>query len=105
MSLRFDDKGKFFTEVVSKEAIPVIIQTPTNHIQGNIHIRPGERLRDAINESEVFIAITEVVIYDLAKKEQYRSEFLALNRAHIIWILPTNPISSDGDEDGPEGES
>jgi hypothetical protein len=46
MSLRFDEKGKFFTEIVSKEAVEVIIQTPTNQLRGNIHIRPGERLRD-----------------------------------------------------------
>ena len=34
MSIRFDDKGKFFTDVISKEAVPVLIQTPTNRIQG-----------------------------------------------------------------------
>ena len=100
MSLRFDDKGKFFTEFVSKEAVQVIIQTPTNHISGNIHIRPNERLRDAINEAEIFLAVTDATIYDLRQKEQYRCNFLALNREHIIWILPYDQVITDKGEKG-----
>ena len=92
MSLRFDDKGKFFTEIVSKETIQVIIQTPTNHISGQMHIRPDERLRDAVNQAESFLAITEATIYDLNQKELYRCNFLALNRDHIIWILPYDQV-------------
>lgn len=92
MSIRFDDKGKFFTEIVSKEPVPVILQTPTNRIRGRIHVRPGERLRDEINQAEIFIAVTEATIYDQTGKELYRSEFLAINREHIIWMLPEDDI-------------
>ena len=92
MSIRFDEKGKFFTDVISKEAIPVIIQTLTHRIQGNIHLRPGERLKDEINQFEIFNAITEAKIFDHSGKELYRSDFLALNRDHIIWILPEDQL-------------
>jgi hypothetical protein len=104
MSLRFDEKGMFFTEIVSKEAVEVIIQTPTNQLRGNIHIRPGERLRDEINESETFLAITEVIIYDLDHQEQYHCDFLALNREHIIWMLPCDRMSQPSNHSGGDVE-
>ena len=59
MGIRFDDKGKFFTDVVSKEFVPVVVQTVTNLVRGMLHIRPQERLTDEINRSGQFFAITE----------------------------------------------
>lgn len=94
MSIRFDDKGKFFTEVVSKEATPVVIQTPTHRIEGKIHIRPGERLKDEINQAEPFFAVTEAVIFDNTGVEQYRSDFLIVYRDFIIWMAPLDATRS-----------
>jgi hypothetical protein len=93
MTIRFDEKGKFFTDVVSKEPVGVIIQTPAGRISGKIHVRPGERLKDAINQSEPFFAVTEAVIFDNANQEIYRTEFLAVHREQIIWLLPEDEIS------------
>jgi hypothetical protein len=100
MTVRFDEKGKFFTDVVKKEAIQVIIQTPVNIIRGKIFILPGHRLTDEINQMENFCALTEATIYNLAGNELYRSEYMALNRDRIIWILPENKLiqSSAGGE-------
>jgi hypothetical protein len=103
MSIRFDDKGKFYTEVISKETVEVIIQTATHRILGNIHIRPGERLKDEINQAEPFFAVTEASICDHSGKEVYRTDFLVIYRDHIIWMLPTDqlaaePAQSDGGE-------
>jgi hypothetical protein len=95
MSIRFDDKGKFFTDVVAKESIPVIIQTPTNRIQGMIHVRPGSRLKDEINQSEPFFAVTEATIFDLSGEEQFHCEFMAINREHIIWLMPLDEHQDD----------
>lgn len=92
MNIRFDEKGKFFTEVVSKEAVPVIIQTPTHQIHGNIHVRPGQRLKDEINQAEPFFAVTEATIYNAANEELYRCDFMAVHREHIIWLLPQDQI-------------
>jgi hypothetical protein len=92
MSIRFDEKGKFFTDFVSKEVVEVVIQTPTNLIKGRIHVHPDERLSDEINHAELFIAVTEASILNLSGAELYRCGFMALNREHIIWLLPENEI-------------
>ena len=92
MSIRFDEKGKYFTDVVSKESFPVIIQTLTQCIRGQFHVRPGKRLIDEINHSELFTAITKVTIFDHSGKELYRCDFLALNRDQIIWVLPESEL-------------
>jgi hypothetical protein len=94
MTIRFDDKGKFFTEVISKEAVPVIIQTVTHSVRGNIHIRPSERLKDEINQAEPFFAVTEASICDLAGREVYRTDFLVVYREHIVWMLPVDQLKS-----------
>jgi hypothetical protein len=96
MSIRFDEKGKFFTEIVSKEAVPVIIQTPTHQIHGNIHVRPGQRLKDEINQSETFFAVTEAIIYNAANEEIYRCDFMAVHREYIVWLLPQDQIMQPG---------
>ncbi len=94
MSIRFDEKGKFFTEIVSKEAVPVVIQTLTHRIVGSLHVRPDTRLKDEINQTELFLAVTEADLYDHAGNLLYRCNFLALNREAIIWILPQDQLLS-----------
>ena len=92
MTIRFDDKGKFFTDVISKEGVEVILQTAVNVIEGRIHVRPGERLKDALNEAEPFFAVTEAVIYNLDGKMSYRTDFLAVHREQIVWLLPKDQL-------------
>jgi hypothetical protein len=88
MSIHYDDKGKFYTDLVTKEAVPVLLQTTTNRIRGNIHVRPGERIKDQINQEDVFFAVTEAILYDTAGEEFQRSDFLLVNRDYLIWLLP-----------------
>lgn len=92
MTIRFDDKGKFFTDVISKEGVAVVLQTAVNMIEGKIHVRPGERLKDALNEAEPFFAVTEATIYDKDGKIIYRTDFLAVHREQIIWLLPQDQL-------------
>lgn len=99
MTIRFDDKGKFFTDVISKESIPVTIQTTTHRITGNIHIRPGERLKDTINQSEPFFAITEAAILDQNGEILYEIDFLAVSRDHIVWLAPEDEILTKPEPD------
>ena len=93
MSIRFDDKGKFFTDVVSKESVPVIIQTVTHRIQGMLHVRPEERLTDEINKGERFFAITEATIFETSGEPLFQCEFFTINRRHIVWILPADQMA------------
>jgi hypothetical protein len=94
MSIRFDDKGKFFTDVVSKDTIPVIIQTVNHQIKGMLHVRPNERLTDELNHGELFFAVTEASIYDLTGELIFNCDYFAVNRDQIIWILPENQMVS-----------
>src|SRR4030066_2090507 len=88
MVLEFDEKGKFFTEVVSKDIILSHIQTITHRIRGCVHVRKGERLSDEINKANLFIAVTSAEIYTLEGEILYTSDFLAINREHIVWLMP-----------------
>ncbi len=84
----YDEKGKIFTQVVTKRPVQVVLQTSTNIIRGCLHIRPDSRLKDEISLADRFLAVTDVTIYNLAKEELYRSKFLVLNVNHIIWVIP-----------------
>ncbi len=94
MTTHYDHKGKVFTDVVSKERIPVIVQTHDHQIHGTMHVRPQERLKDDLEQEERFLAITEAVIYDGAGKELRRTNFLVLNLAHIIWLTPVEELTA-----------
>jgi uncharacterized protein YcfJ len=46
MYSNFEEKGKIFTQVVTKKPINVTIQTTNQLIRGKIHIRPEDRVKD-----------------------------------------------------------
>ena len=88
MVLEYDEKGKFYTDIIKKEVVFAQIHTPANRIMGYIHIRIGDRLSDEINQDRLFLAVTGAEIFDLAGELLYTSDFLAVNRQHIIWLMP-----------------
>jgi hypothetical protein len=90
MSIRYDEKGKFFTQIVSKDPYPVIIQTLMHRIEGNIYARQDERIKDAINAENQFIAVTDVKIYNSQGQKIIESDFTLINGDHIVWMLPQN---------------
>jgi hypothetical protein len=92
MTGQFDDKGKIFTPVVKKIPYDAIIQTATYRIEGKVHIRPDDRIKDDMNEQEMFIAVTDAVIYDTSSRVVCRSNFMLVNRAQIIWLIPSNEV-------------
>ncbi len=92
MTIHFDEKGKFFTDVIRKDAVPIVVQTMTNIIKGKIHVMPGRRFKDEINRLEDFFAITDAVIYSPAGKEIYRCEFMTASKDKIVWIFPEQEL-------------
>ena len=62
MTFEYDEKGKIFTDIVSKVAIPATIQTTTHLIRGHLHVRRDKRIKDELDLSENFIALTEVSV-------------------------------------------
>lgn len=90
MSIEFDDKGKFFTEVISKVSIPALIQTTQQLIRGDVHVRRDERLKDELDRDELFLAITDAQVIGKDEKVLHEARFMAVRRAQIIWVLPVN---------------
>lgn len=92
MFSQFEDKGKIFTQVVSKKPVSVIIQTAKNRIHGKIHIRPEDRVKDELNRREIFIAVTDAVVYSSENEILFTSSFLTLNTEQIIWLIPEGEL-------------
>ncbi|HMX18686.1 MAG TPA: hypothetical protein PKN81_03800 [Anaerolineales bacterium] len=96
MTIEYDEKGKFYTEVVTKVPTAVVIQTTTHLIRGLVHVRQGERLKDELEMDERFIAVTNFTIQDANEKVLFSGAFLAVLRAQIIWITPADESSQGG---------
>lgn len=94
MSLEFNDRGKYFTDIVSKVAVSAIVQTTTHRIEGLIHVRLGERVKDELDRSETFLPVTQAKVFDSAGALLYNAEFLSISRAQIVWVLPSEEDSN-----------
>jgi hypothetical protein len=88
MVTQYDEKGKFFTQVVSKHPVPVTVYTAQNRIRGIFHVKHNQRVKDELNGPERFIAVTDAVVYNSLNEEIYRADFLVLNTDQIIWLVP-----------------
>ena len=98
MAFKFEDeKGKVFTEVVTKLPVAALVQTTTHLIRGNIHIRPDQRLKDELDHEEPFLAVTDASILDADGKIVHHTDFLAVRRNQIVWVMSddSNPPQSD----------
>jgi hypothetical protein len=83
----FDEKGSKFSDVITKISIPATVQTLTHRIQGNLHIREWERIRDALNKEDRFVAITEATIFSLKGDVLLETPFLVVNQEHVVWLV------------------
>ncbi len=99
MAMHVDHKGKYFTDVISKDVVRTIIQTLTVRIVGDIYVRPGRRLKDELNKSEKFIAVTDAVVCNARGEEIYRSDFLTVNLDHVLWLSPEESDSGSQAEE------
>lgn len=88
MVIHYDDKGKFFTDVISKDPLPATIQTITHRIAGNVYVRRGGRLIDELTDTAGFLAVTNAIVYNDLGEVIYQSEFLTINCSHIVWLIP-----------------
>ncbi len=88
MAIQYDEKGKFFTDVVPKVPVQAVVQTTVQLIRGKIHVREGERLKDELDRDELFLAMTDASILGVDGQVQFEAPFLAVRRSQIIWVLP-----------------
>jgi hypothetical protein len=90
MTLEYDEKGKFFTDIIRKDVILTEIHTRTHHIRGYVHIRVGDRLSDEINRDIFFLPVTDAEVYSLEGELLYATSFLSVNRGQIVWLMPVD---------------
>ena len=88
MVTKYDEKGKVFTEVISKEAIRATVQTVAQKIEGTIHVRVSERITDELDRDEPFLAMTSAKVLDQDGRTQYECDFISIRRSQIVWIIP-----------------
>jgi hypothetical protein len=77
-----------------KEKIRVEIYTTAHRILADLHIFAGARLTDIMQSRETssFFALTDVVVYDLTGgQELFQTDFIDVNRSHIVMLRPLEP--------------
>lgn len=98
MQAMFDEKGKIFTEVIKKRPVDVHVQTSNYLIRGKFHVRVHERIKDELDKSNTFIALTDARIYDLKGGLLYDCSFLTVNHQEIIWLLQDEDLKGIGED-------
>ncbi len=88
MTIEYDEKGKIFTDIVSKVAIQATIQTTTHMLRGNLHVRRDQWIKDELDIDENFLALTDVSVLGPDGQTLFQAPFLAVRRSHIVWVIP-----------------
>jgi hypothetical protein len=97
MSIEFNDKGKYFTDIVSKSAVQAVIQTVTHRIEGSIHVRINERIKGELDRDELFLAVTDAKIFASDGSVLYDAPFMTVARSQIVWVIPSEEAETKGD--------
>ena len=98
MTTEYDEKGKFYTDIIAKVPVSCLIQTTTHLMRGFVHVRQGERFKNELERDESFLAVTDVAVLGSGEEALYTAPFLAVNRSQIVWIMP----AGDGHKEGME---
>ena len=88
MTIEYDEKGKRFTDIVTKRAVHATVQTLTHLMRGQIHVRRDQRIKDELDLEGKFLAITDVSVMSADGQVLFQAPFLAIHRDHIVWVLP-----------------
>jgi|SRR5687768_7671365 len=97
MSIEYDEKGKIFTDIVSKIAVHATVQTTTHIMRGRIHVRKDQRIKDELDGNEAFLALTDVSVLGTDGQTLFQAPFLALRRTHIIWVFPEPKMDEENE--------
>ena len=88
MTIEYDEKGKIFTDIVTKVALQATVQTTTHLMRGLIHVRRDQRIKDELDVNESFLALTDVSVLTPDGQVLFHTPFLAVRRSQIVWVLP-----------------
>jgi hypothetical protein len=92
MTINYDEKGKFFTNIIPKEAVGAKIQSTSHLIEGEIHIRRERRLKDDLDLEEPYLAVTNASIFNAEHVLLFRTKFIAVRHDQVVWITTTKDI-------------
>jgi hypothetical protein len=98
MTVEFNERGKYFTDIISKVAVTAVIQTTTHRIEGAIHVRLDGRVKDELDRTNLFIAVTGAKIFAPDGALVYEAEFMTIARAQIVWVIPSDDTAYAGDQ-------
>ncbi|MEK9149790.1 MAG: hypothetical protein AAB267_07070 [Candidatus Desantisbacteria bacterium] len=75
---------------LDKSRHEVIVYTLHHRLEGKMYTYRGARVLDELNAGvKSFIALTDVNVYSLSGNDViYKAQFIALNKAHIVHVLP-----------------
>ena len=92
MTFEFDDKGKFYTDLIKKDSVPATVMTVTHKITGIIYVRPDQRIKDELDVDEKFLAITDATVYSKDGEVVAHCGFIAVQRNQIVWVIPDSKL-------------
>jgi hypothetical protein len=95
MDIAYDEKGKMFTDVITKNTVRAKIQTTTHLIIGELHVRRDSRMKDELDLQESFLAVTNASLYASDGQKLFSTGFLAVQRSQIVWV-----IAADDEKEG-----
>lgn len=98
MSIDYNDKGKYFTDVIPKAPVPAIIQTSTHRIEGFIHVRADERVKAELDRGELFLAVTDAKVFATDGSVLHQAAFMSIARTQIVWVIPNDTSSAEGEQ-------
>jgi hypothetical protein len=89
-----------YSQKIEKISVEVIIKTKDDIILGSLHIRPIMRMIDDLLNAEKFLAVTDAVVYDRRGNALFKTNFLAINRDDITYVVPQDELKELKNEKG-----
>ena len=82
---------------IDKSQQEVIVYTLHHRLEGKMYTYRGARVLDELNAgAKSFIALTDTNVYSLTGNDIiYKAPFVALNKAHIVHVLPKGEASKE----------
>ena len=97
MGIEYNEKGKYFTDVIPKVPVPAVIQTIQHRIEGFIHVRVDERVKSELDRDEQFLAVTDAKVFATDGSVLYQAAFMSVSRSQIVWVIPDDTHPGGGD--------
>ena len=88
MTFEYDEKGKIFTDIVSKVAVPATIQTTTHLLRGVFMSAGTSASKMNWITMKNSLRLPMLAYWGRTDNHSFTSPFVAVQRAHIVWVIP-----------------